>query len=159
MSKLPTSCDRLMDGANDAGVSFELLGEGETRAVVERVFDIHFPSRDRSEFYAGIGWVWDSNQDATVISFRLFTGQFEEDWAQFEQLMSRWTVGDVYVFFEWQDSKQSLRFDSMGNLISSLRESPILDDMYMTDAHSDGLACLNHHDCLILWGEAVDWVK
>lgn len=159
MSKPPTSCDRLMDGANDAGVSYELLSEEETRAVVERVFDIHFPARDRSGFYKGSGWVWDSNQDAAVVSFRLFTGQFEEDWAQFEQLMSGWTVDDVYVFFEWRDSKQSMRFRSIGDLISSLRESLILDDMYMTDAHSDGLACLNHHDYLIFWGEAVGWVK
>ena len=154
-----TSCERLIEGAKDAGIRFELLGEEATRSIVERVFDIHFPARDRSGFYKGSGWVWDSNQDAAVVSFRLFTGQFEEDWAQFERLMSGWIEGDVYVFFEWRDAKQSLRFGSIGDLISSLRESPILDDLYMTDAHSDGLACLNHHDDLILWGEAIEWVK
>lgn len=159
MSKLPTSCDRLMDGANDACVSFELLSEGETRAVVERVFDTHFPTRNRSRFYAGRGWIWASSKDAGSVSYRLSMSEAEEDWKEFKQLMAGWPAGSIFVFFEWHESKHGLRFESMGHLVDSVSESFILEDMYMTDAQSLGLACLNHHDYLILWGEAVDWVK
>ena len=86
-------------------------------------------------------------------------GEIEEGWNQFKRLMSGWPAGEVIIFFEWRDSKFGLRFESMGDLMSSVWESLVLDDMYMTDPRSRGLACLNHHDYLIFWGEAVGWAK
>lgn len=66
-------------------------------------------------------------------------------------------IGDAPCLVFSNGAKAIWRFDSGHNLLNFLKNSPAFE-YYTCDINCEYLLCSNHHDYVIGWGKAKEWV-
>ncbi|VIO66769.1 hypothetical protein [Bradyrhizobium ivorense] len=131
------SWDHVSSAIGDAGIQAEVLNEERRRAVVVRLLErlaIDVTSR----------FPWEHGGEGK---------QRSDGW----KLIPEFVGSNVCLMF-FDGADEILKFQSGQDLLRVLKNCPPLE-FYVCDEDASYLLCHNHHDFVVGWGRASQWVE
>jgi hypothetical protein len=140
MRKVMSLDDYVSSAVSDTGTPAILLGEKERQVMVIRL-------RERLGVDVSRYRPWDKNDDVSEGKQRV------DGW----ELIPTY-VGEKECLMFLDDGRSIWKFRDGSDLLRVLGDCPAIE-FYVTDEEASYLLCHNHHDFVIGWGEASQWVK
>lgn len=139
MTTLPTRTDYLAEAIAETGSGAQRLDNAQARTLVSRV-------HDRFGLDLEYLFFWDT-----------FTGDPNAIVRTHGWTLIGDYVGDAGCFLIVSEAESAWQFASGSDLVAVLHETPRFE-FSVCDSEASYLICFNHHNALIGWGAARNWV-